>query len=309
MPSGAGEAPAEPPRPQAKPTAWTRAVDLGLGSGLRCNPATAPQPTVGVEPWLHRGSAMRSVIAYVVLLSLPCQARDKPAQPVEGRNWTIPGLGMEFVWLPSMKCWVGKHEVTNAEYRAFRPKHDSREYAGHSLNGDRQPVVEVSYVDAVAFGECLTERGRKVGRLPAGYGYRLPDGQEWTAFAQCGDGRRYPWGNEWPPKYGNYSGASSASAYDKINGYDDGFATTCHVGKSGENEWGLYGVRGNVWEWTRELCGPSHPAGKERRVLRGAAWYYELRVVLQCNIRYPQSPTDRFAGGGFRLLLSRREPK
>lgn len=60
----------------------------------------------------------------------------------EGQNWTSPFTGMEFVWIPAMNIWVGKYEVTNAEYRKKDPGHDSGSYEGHTLNQDRQPVVE-----------------------------------------------------------------------------------------------------------------------------------------------------------------------
>ena len=47
-------------------------------------------------------------------------------------------------------------------------------------------------------------RSRSAMRLPYGMTYRLPGGDEWLKFAQCGDGRTYPWGDHWPPKFGNY---------------------------------------------------------------------------------------------------------
>jgi formylglycine-generating enzyme required for sulfatase activity len=70
-------------------------------------------------------------------------------------------------------------------------------------------MVRVSYEDAVAYCEWLTERERAAGRLPEGYRYRLPDGDEWTRYAQCGTNRQYPWGDSMPPTRGNYSGAEA----------------------------------------------------------------------------------------------------
>ena len=37
--------------------------------------------------------------------------------------------------------WLGETEVTNRQYRLFKPGHDSKSIKGHSLNGDDQPVV------------------------------------------------------------------------------------------------------------------------------------------------------------------------
>lgn len=244
------------------------------------------------------------VALLLVVLTDARAADEKQGGPIEGKDWTVSGIGMEFVWVPAMKCWVGKYEVTNSEYRTFRSGHDSGECkGGHSLNGDRQPVAEVSYNDAVAFAVWLTERERQSGRLPGGMSYRLPDGDEWTAFAVCGDDREYPWGDDLPPLYGNYSDASAVAVYPSlglVDGYRDGSVVSCAVESSGKNDWGLYGVGGNVWEWTSELS-----TDKEKRCLRGAAWYTHHRLYLPCEARRSNRPLTRNAAIGFRLTLSR----
>jgi formylglycine-generating enzyme required for sulfatase activity/tRNA A-37 threonylcarbamoyl transferase component Bud32 len=193
---------------------------------------------------------------------------------------------LEMVWLAALKGWVGKYEVKNAEYRRFKAGHDSGTYEGRSLNGARQPVVQVSYDDAVAFAQWVQ---RTAGaQIPGGYTMRLPDGNEWMTFAQCGDGREYPWGNNWPPKSGqagNYADTTAKRAFSGwsiIDGYDDGFAVSCDVEKIWANPWGLYGVGGNVWEWTSESSGSS-------RVLRGASWspHHSGLSPLRLPVRFP----------------------
>ncbi len=52
---------------------------------------------------------------------------------------------------------IGQYPVTNAQYRQFNPDHDSSDYQGHSLNSDDQPVVYVSWHDAVAYTKWLKE--------------------------------------------------------------------------------------------------------------------------------------------------------
>lgn len=233
----------------------------------------------------------------------------------EGQDWTVPGLGMEFVWLADMKCWVGKYEVTNEEYREFKPEHRSKVLKGHSLNGDRQPASYVNYDDAVSFAEWLTQHERQAGRLPEELRYRLPDGDEWTTFAQCGDSRKYPWGNEWPPKDGNYYDRRGAKRQglqlyflgkyrEPIKGYDDGFPVTCPVEKSGKNDWGLYGVGGNVHEYTSEHSGPQRK-GVKYPYLRGASWGDNRPELIRCEYRHRRYPQYRSIAHGFRLLLSR----
>ena len=41
--------------------------------------------------------------------------------------------------------YMGKYEVTNEQYRALIPDHDSRDYTGNTLNDDNQPAVEISW--------------------------------------------------------------------------------------------------------------------------------------------------------------------
>jgi len=218
------------------------------------------------------------------------------SKPISGSNWTIPDLRMKFIWIKELNCWVGKYEVTNGEYRKFNANHKSRKFNGYNLNEDRQPAVNISYKDAAAFARWLT-REWKIG-IPRGMSYRLPDGDEWTTFAQCGDDRKYPWGNSWPPKYGNYSDKSSAWE-DIISGYNDGYALTCPVEKSGKNDWNLYGVGGNVWEWTDELEDDSI------YIARGGSWQSNVENQLDCTNQHSLYSLSENYDIGFRLILSR----
>lgn len=109
-------------------------------------------------------------------------------------------------------------------------------------------------------------------------------------------------GGKWPPEYGNYHGQSGAVAdSNKINGYDDGYPATAPVNKSGRNDWGLYGVGGNVWE-----CTTDKPTGSFD-TWRGASWANYERDGLACSsgidvVFDASSTTNRF---GFRLLLAK----
>jgi formylglycine-generating enzyme required for sulfatase activity len=208
-------------------------------------------------------------------------------QPAEGKPWTSPAAGMEFVWIPVLKIWVGKYEVTNSEYRKKEKAHDSKDYQGNSLYGERQPVVYVNFDDAVAYAAWLTERDKaQLGGLR----YRVPSEAEWMVFAQCGDGREYPWGNSMPPKYGNYG---------KTSGYDDGYAVSIPVEKSARNDWGLYGVGGNVWE-----CCATGASGSSFGAWRGASWYCDFSGNLRCACRILVG-SARDNDDGFRLVVSR----
>ncbi len=226
--------------------------------------------------------------------------------PVSGKPLSVDlggGVAMEFVWVDALKLWVGKYEVTNGEYRRYKSDHKSpKELFKKSFNDDRQPVVMVGHDDAVAFAEWLTKRERDAGRLPEGHSYRLPDNKEWLTYAQCGDGRKYPWGNKLPPGFGNYADAAVTRAkiqWKPLDGYDDGYVVTCPVEKSGENIWGLFGVGGNVWEWTSELYDDEH----DWRILRGDGFLGQLGYAQECLYRRSEPPSKRDPLSGFRLVL------
>ena len=220
--------------------------------------------------------------------------------PRKGKNFTVPDVGMEFIWIDAMECWVGKYETTNAQFRKFKPTHNSgvtkEEFP---LNGDTQPVVLVSYFRAVEYCSWLTTKMRSQKLLPEGFGFRLPDKDEWVYFAACGEDRLYPWGNDLPPKYGNFGNQEMFPDDYNLGEYADPFVVTCPVDKSGANDWGLYGTAGNVWEWS------SADRNGQRGVF-GGSWTdavdQALRTVVSSAFADP-SVAD-FDSIGFRVILA-----
>ena len=216
---------------------------------------------------------------------------------------------MDFVWIETLGAWVGKYEVTNDDFRKFRPEHDSgffeRRGTKYSLNEERQPVVEVSYEDAEDFLDWLNLREPLPdSKIQA----RLLSEEEWTAIARCGTDRKFPWGENLPPTRGNYKDLTSHEVLNLSNrpepsskemgGYRDGFAVAAPVELSGRNEWGLYGVGGNVWEWTSD-------GYSQRRVSRGASWLYaDKHLAIDYTSTQKKSKKDRSIG--FRVLLAPR---
>ncbi|MEM8948892.1 MAG: SUMF1/EgtB/PvdO family nonheme iron enzyme [Pseudomonadota bacterium] len=163
-----------------------------------------------------------------------------------GEIWVDPLIGIGFVRLPpgcfdmgddraglvGQVCvdgfFLGRHEITNAQFRRFRASHDSGSKAGYSLDGDDQPVVNVSWQDAVAFASWLSEE--------TGTPFRLATEAEWE-YA-CG--------------YGWTEGATEkAGAFGNLREDGDGSQadSTIAVGSYQVGPQGIYDMHGNASEW------------------------------------------------------------
>jgi len=169
--------------------------------------------------------------------------------------------------------YLAKFPVTNKLYRKFleatkREKPwlwDEKKY-----NQDQQPVVALTWDDAVAYCQWLSENSKEK------YQFRLPMEEEWEWAAGRGE-RKYPWGDD-PPNH-------DRANYDKKVGYP----TPVGSYPAGATPDGLMDMAGNVWEWTASV----HEQGKEWRVLRGGS-YFNKPTSLFCSARsgYPHGYWD-----------------
>ncbi|NXL07746.1 SUMF2 enzyme, partial [Mesembrinibis cayennensis] len=122
------------------------------------------------------------------------------------------------------------------------------------------PVLHVSWNDAVAF--C------------AWRGKRLPTEEEWEFAARGGlEQRAYPWGNKFQPNRSNLWQGD----FPRVDTAEDGYHGVSPVAAfPPQNNYGLYDLLGNTWEWTASEYLPPGPAPRQRarnmRVLRGASW-------------------------------------
>jgi len=186
---------------------------------------------------------------------------------------------------------------------------------------DDHPAVQVSWLDAVAFCEWLTERESKKRKLGKHDYYRLPTDHEWSCAVGLGkeedpqsapnlkDGKDpdiYFWGRNFPPKrvVGNFYGEESKKDPKgnkmRIKGYNDGYEWTAPVGSFEANGFGLYDMGGNVWEWCHEWF---DPLIKGPRVLRGTAWNNSREMSLRASNR-GSGPTDAVTNTfGFRVVI------
>ena len=242
-------------------------------------------------------------------------APDKDGVGEENANAAVPGSGLaislaqdeplEFVWIEALGMWFGKYEITNGQFRRFDPGHASAPHDKQPLDGENQPAVYVSWHKAKAFCEWLN--GAFAHRIPKGWEFRLPTSAQWIAAAKCGTERKYPWGDEWPPKYGNYGDRSAKEALPDsgdIAGYEDGFPVTCPVDKSGSNELGVFGLAGNAWEWCEDWYGTT----RRYKVRHGAAWDCGKEAALRIETQGFDRPDAAYETVGFRVVVARKEP-
>jgi formylglycine-generating enzyme required for sulfatase activity len=224
--------------------------------------------------------------------------------------------------------FIGAREVTNREYLRFRGNHVSDNGVHASLAANTNPVVNVSWADAVEYCNWLSaeegltpayakqfEKWESV--LPTPNGYRLPTEAEWVwaiRFQARSSAPTFPWGNRLPPRRdsGNYAGYSARDLVPSVlPGYDDGFASTSPVGSFAANALGIYDGSGNVAEWTQDyytvpqpgiteaLTDPTGPKRGTQRVIRGSSWRHA--GVTELRSSYREFGTNGRVDVGFRI--------
>ncbi len=200
--------------------------------------------------------------------------------------------------------WMSKTEITNAQFRRFKPNHDSGSFQKRSLNEDTQPAVNLNWEAAKAFAEWLS------WEVGSGQRFRLPTEAEWEYAARANTTTRYPWGNDIDPRHTNFSDRNDPTG-SSIGNLNDGYAVTAPVRNYRPNALGLHDMAGNVWEWTCSDYNPNYGGDEQRcstlrpnegqRVVRGGSWASgagDLRVAK----RLARKPDHRDAMTGFRVI-------
>jgi formylglycine-generating enzyme required for sulfatase activity len=189
--------------------------------------------------------------------------------------------------------FMSKYEVTQAQYNG---------------GDNNKPVEGVSWHDAVAYCAKLTGKEKAAGRLLGGYEYRLPTEAEWEYACRAGTTTAFSFGND-ESKLDEYAWYSSNSGW-----------TTHPVGQKKPNEWGLYDMHGNVWEWCQDWFGNYLPGGSvtdpqgpptgsfgnfgvEYHVGRGGNWDTPPRSCRSAN-RGRREAGQRYDSLGFRPVLA-----
>jgi formylglycine-generating enzyme required for sulfatase activity len=198
--------------------------------------------------------------------------------------------------------WLGKHEVTQAQWQALMGNNPSN-FKGSSL-----PVENVSWNDAMEFCRKLTQRERAAGRLPEGLAYTLPTEAQWEYACRAGTTTALNNGTNLTSTTGQCRNLDALGWYGKNSG-----SRTHSVGQKQPNSLGLYDMHGNVCEWCLDwkddypggsVTDPTGPLwGGSNRVGRGGGWF-SLALLCRSAFRYFNSPDNRSSYLGFRLALS-----
>lgn len=188
---------------------------------------------------------------------------------------------------------MGKTEVTNAQFEAFRPSHKSLRGKDGVSKEDDEAVVNVSYQDAVDFCKWLSEK--------EGKNYRLPTEAEWEYACRAGTYTKY--------YTGDYLPESMCRNQTIVRNYQP---VSLKAGSGVPNAFGLYNMHGNVEEWCLDWYGPysdevqtdpTGPATGLYRVTRGGSHHTPTDYLRSAN-RMAMLPDDRHSLTGFRVVQS-----
>ncbi len=190
---------------------------------------------------------------------------------------------------------IGKYSVTQAQYEAVMGKNPSHFKNNSWLKNNLQnPVEQVSWNDAQAFCQKLSQITGKT--------YRLPTEAEWEYACRAGTTTRYYFGDD-ASQLGDYAWYIANSQ-----------SKTHPVGQKKPNAWGLYDMSGNVWEWCEDdwhdnyIGAPTDGSAwinnndNDYRIRRGGSWYYDpnnCRSAYRSNYNRRGLTDDDF---GFRVV-------
>ena len=183
---------------------------------------------------------------------------------------SIPGKGYE----------IGATVVTQSQWCEVM---GTEPWKGQNYvqEGDDYPAVYVSWDDAVAFCKKLSEMAGSRRNQ-----YRLPTEQEWEYACRGGSSTDYHFGDDMA-ELGRY-------AWFDENTRSESYAH--RVARKTPNQFGLYDMHGNVWEW----CGNVYNEDPSCRVVRGGSWN-DLSVDCSAWCRSCYAPGYRYNDIGFRL--------
>lgn len=187
------------------------------------------------------------------------------------------GYGTQAYWTPAGWQWRTKNTITVPRF-----------WENPQWHQPDHPIVGVSWYEALAYCQWLS--------AVTGEAIHLPTEQQWQRAGQGDDGRLFPWGNNFDPRFCNNS-------VEKLNSSGTTAVTQYEEVKS---PYGTKDQSGNVWEW----CLTDFDSGKleientNSCVVRGGSWIYVLTDVFRVVDRYWVVVDYGYYDLGFRLARS-----
>lgn len=266
-----------------------------------------------------------------------------------------PGVKMTFVKIPAGKFimgsnkgekdqapafksevkksfWMAESEVTNEQFRALFPEHNSRiigqfwkdhTTAGYPANRPQQPAIRISWEEANKYCQELAQKtGLKIA---------LPTELQWEWAAKAGSDENFWFGNN-NTDFSAYENMADAKLSDmavtgvnpqpmspndpwrkfydyipKAASVNDGQMIVCDVKNYQPNPWGLYDINGNVAEWTNSDYLPYPYKDKlqgtgNEKVVRGGSWLDRPKFATS-NTRKAFYPWQKVFNVGFRVII------
>jgi formylglycine-generating enzyme required for sulfatase activity len=223
--------------------------------------------------------------------------------------------------------WMAAFETDNRMFAAFDPAHDSgledkNAYQfgvrGYPANRPEQPVVRVSWEQAMAFCQWLSAK--------TGERFTLPTEAQWEWACRAGSDTPFNFGGfdtDFSPHANLADAKLSEFASDpftvdvplknptpfddwipKDRCFNDGGLVTVAPGRYAASAWGLHDMHGNAAEWTRSDYAP----GQGRKVVRGGSWR-DLPARSASSFRLSYAPWQQVYNVGLRVISESPGPQ
>lgn len=188
--------------------------------------------------------------------------------------------------------FISKREITFEEYDKFVKDRKRISPDDEGMGREKRPVINVTYEDAKAYLEWLSEK--------SGDKYRLPTEAEWEYASRSGSDSRFFFGDS----------VKDLKNYGWF--WDNSQNGTHQTGEKLPNMWNLYDMGGNVWEWCEDYFindlsvtpsnGRDYSISTGERVVKGGSWN-DYGINLRHSNRLGFAPTIKMNDTGFRAVM------